>query len=92
MLHNRHFLGSLTTISWAQVEDIAVQDVPQTPMEVLRIFRNPESEDWERDYAAMMITSLDKALPEFVATARDPTVSEALQQRAAECLLPQKRS
>jgi len=32
-------------------------------MEALAIFCSPESEDWERDYAAMMITSLDEALP-----------------------------
>lgn len=61
-------IGSLCR---AQVGDIVVQDVPQTPMEALRIFRNPESEDWERDYAAMMITSLEEALPDLVATARD---------------------
>ena len=78
--------NDIDSLCRAQVGDIVVQDVPQTPMEALRIFRNPESEDWERDYAAMMITSLDEALPDLVATARDPSASEALQQRAAECL------
>lgn len=63
-----------------------MQPVPATPMEALKVFRSPDSEDWERDYAALMITSLDEALPDLVATARDATVSEALQQRAAECL------
>jgi len=63
-----------------------MQPIPETPMEALGVFRNPDSEDWERDYAAMMITSLDEALPDLVATARDVTASEALQQRAAECL------
>ena len=34
----------------------------------------------------MMITSLEEALPDLVTTACDATASEALQQRAAECL------
>lgn len=76
-------IGSLCRV---QVGDNLMQDVPQMPMAALCIFRNPESEDWEREYAAMMITSLDEALPDLIAMARDPTVSEALQQRAAECL------
>ena len=63
-----------------------MQPVPQSAEEALAIFRDPASEDWERDYAAMMITQLDEALPDLVATARDPDASEALQQRAAECL------
>ena len=56
--------------------------VPKTPSEA----RNPEAEDWERDYAALMIGSLDEALPDLVAMARDATASEMLQQRAAEAL------
>jgi hypothetical protein len=63
-----------------------MQPVPQTAEEALFLFRDPASEDWERDYAAMMIKDLDEALPDLVATARDAKVSEALQQRAAECL------
>lgn len=60
--------------------------VPKTPMEALEIFRSPIAEDWERDYAALMIGSLDEALPELEAMARDATASEMLQQRAAEVL------
>lgn len=60
--------------------------VPKTPMEALAIFRSPDAEDWERDYAALMIGSLDEALPDLVAMARDNTASEMLQQRAAEAL------
>ena len=63
-----------------------MQPLPETPAEALEVFRNPDSEDWERDYAAMMITSLEEALPDLVTTACDATASEALQQRAAECL------
>ena len=61
-----------------------MQPMPETSMEALEEFRNPDSEDWKRDYAGMMSTSLEDALPDLVATASDPTVSEALQQRAAE--------
>ena len=60
--------------------------VPRTPLEALEIFRNPDADDWERDYAALMIHSLDEALPELVKVARDPGASEMLQQRAAEVL------
>jgi hypothetical protein len=63
-----------------------MQPVPQNAVEALAVFRDPVSEDWERDYAAMMITGLDEALPDLIATARDANVSAALQQRAAECL------
>ena len=63
-----------------------MQPVPKTPMEALEAFRHPEAEDWERDYAALMIGSLDEALPDLVAMARDATVSEMLQQRAAQAL------
>ena len=65
---------------------LIVQPVPTTPEEALEIFRSPDSEDWERDYAALMIGTLDEALPDLVAMACDPTVSEMLQQRAAEVL------
>ena len=40
-----------------------MKPVPETPMEALEIFCSPDSEEWERDYAAMMIMSLDEALP-----------------------------
>jgi hypothetical protein len=63
-----------------------MQPVPKTPKEALEVFRSPDSEDWERDYAALMIGTLDEALPDLVAMACDPTVSETLQQRAAEAL------
>jgi hypothetical protein len=63
-----------------------MQPVPKSPVEALEVFRNPDSEDWERDYAALMIGSLDEALPDLVAVARDATASEMLQQRAAEAL------
>ena len=54
-----------------------MQPIPETPAEALEVFRNPDSEDWERDYAAMMITSLEEALPDLVTTACDATASEA---------------
>lgn len=60
--------------------------VPKTPIEALEIFRSPDAEDWERDYAASMIGSLDEALSDLVAMARDSMASEMLQQRAAEAL------
>lgn len=63
-----------------------MKPVPETPMESLAIFCRPDAEDWERDYAAMMITSLDAALPHLAATARNPNASAALQPRVAECL------
>ena len=63
-----------------------MQPVPKTPKEPLEVFRNADSEDWERDYAALMIGTLDEALPDLVAMARDPTASQMLQQRAAEAL------
>jgi hypothetical protein len=63
-----------------------MQPVPKTPKEALEVFRSPDSEDWERDYAALMIGTLDEALPDLIAMACDPTVSEMLQQRAAEAL------
>ncbi len=63
-----------------------MQPIPKTPKEALGVFRNPDSEDWERDYAALMISTLDEALPDLIAMACDPTVNEMLQQRAAEAL------
>ena len=64
-----------------------MQPVPKTPEEALELFRSPDSEDWERDYAALLIGTLDEALPDLVAMACDATVSEMLQQRAAEALV-----
>ena len=63
-----------------------MQPVPHSPEEALAIFRDPASEDWERDYAARMIGVLDEALPDLAAMARDSEADEMLQQRAAECL------
>jgi hypothetical protein len=60
--------------------------VPKTPKEALDVFRDPNAEDWERDYAVLMIGSLDEALPDLIALARDRAASEMLQQRAAEAL------
>ena len=69
-----------------QVRELPMQPAPKTPMEALAIFRSAESEEWERDYAAGMITSLDEALPDLVAVACDPTAGAGLQQRVAEAL------
>ena len=63
-----------------------MQPVPTSPEEALAIYRDPASEDWERDYAAAMITDLDEALPDLVALARNSDADEMLQQRAATCL------
>jgi mannose/fructose-specific phosphotransferase system component IIA len=60
--------------------------VPKSAAEALRIYRDPTSEDWERDYAAMLIGELDEGRDALLTTARDGTASEMLQQRAAECL------
>jgi hypothetical protein len=60
--------------------------VPKSAAEALRIYRDPTSGDWERDYAAMLIAELDEGRDALLATARDRTASEMLQQRAAECL------
>lgn len=59
---------------------------PRTPQEALELFRSPHATDYERDYAALMIDSLDEALPELEKVARDEDASEMLQQRAAEVL------
>ena len=63
-----------------------MQPVPKTPQDALAIFRDPASEDWERDYAALMIGVLDEALADLAAVARNENESPMLQQRAAECL------
>ena len=60
--------------------------VPKSAMEALAIYRDPASEDWERDYAAMMIGDLEEGRAALLATAQDGNASEMLQQRAAECL------
>jgi hypothetical protein len=60
--------------------------VPKTASEALRIFHDPTSEDWERDYAAALIAELEEGREALLATARDTNASEMLQQRAAECL------
>jgi hypothetical protein len=60
--------------------------VPKTASEALRIFRDPASEDWERDYAAALIADLEEGREALLAIARDMNASEMLQQRSAECL------
>jgi hypothetical protein len=83
---------TLTNDGVRALSDLVMHPVPKTASEALAIFRDPTSKDWERDYAAMMITSLDEALPDLLAMARDSTASQALQQRAAECLAVAWRS
>lgn len=63
-----------------------MQPVPTTASEALAIYLDPVSEDWERDYAAKLIGSLDAGREALLATARDPNEDGMLQQRAAECL------
>lgn len=63
-----------------------MQPVPGTPEEALSIYLDPASEEWERDYAALMIGELEAGRAALLATARDPGASAMLQQRAAECL------
>lgn len=63
-----------------------MQPVPKSATEALAIYRDPASEDWERDYAAMLIGELQEGREALLATARDSNASEMLQQRAAECL------
>ena len=60
--------------------------VPKSAAEALRIYRDPTSEDWERDYAATLIAELPEGREALLATARDKSASEMLQQRAAESL------
>lgn len=63
-----------------------MHDVPKSAMEALAIYRDPASEDWERDYAALMIGELEEGRAALLATARDRNASDMLQQRAAGCL------
>lgn len=63
-----------------------MHDVPKSAADALAIYRDPASEDWERDYAALMIGELEEGRAALLATARDRNASEMLQQRAAECL------
>jgi hypothetical protein len=64
--------------------------VPKTPLEALEVFLSPDAEEWERDYAAIIVSRDDdvlaEALPYFEAIARDPNVDENLQQTVAGCL------
>ena len=63
-----------------------MQPIPKTATEALAIYRDPDSEDWERDYAAKMIGDLEEGREALLATARDINEDGMLQQRAAECL------
>lgn len=63
-----------------------MQPIPNSPEEALRIFLDENSEDWERDLAARGIGSLEAGREALIATARNPTEDEMLQQRAAEVL------
>jgi hypothetical protein len=63
-----------------------MQPVPKNAAEALAVFLDPASEDWERDYAAMMIGELDEGRSALAALARNGDESEMLQQRAAESL------
>lgn len=60
--------------------------IPKTASEALAIYRDPKSEEWERDYAAKLIGDLEEGREALLATARDPNEGGMLQQRAAECL------
>ena len=60
--------------------------VPETPEDALAIYRDERSEDWERDYAARMIGSLEEGRAALLSTARNADEDEMLQQRAAEVL------
>ena len=50
------------------------------------IYVDPNSEDWERDYAAKLVGELEEGREALLATARDDSADGVLQQRAAECL------
>lgn len=63
-----------------------MQPIPTTAYEALAIYLDPQSEDWERDYAAKMIGSLKEGREALLATACNSSEDEMLQQRAAECL------
>lgn len=60
--------------------------VPKSPTEALAIYLDPASEEWERDYAALMIGELEEGRAALLATARNSDESAMLQQRAAEAL------
>lgn len=63
-----------------------MQPIPMNAREALAIYTDPNSEDWERDYAAKMIAELEEGREALLATARDDNADGMLQQRAAECL------
>ena len=63
-----------------------MQPIPTSPQEALTILRDPNSEEWQRDYAMRMASVLEEATADIVAIARNPDEPEALQQRAAETL------
>ena len=67
-----------------------MKPVPKSPKEALEVFLSSDAEEWERDYAAIIVSRDDdlmaEALPFFEATARDPNVGESLQQTVAGCL------
>ena len=60
--------------------------VPKSPTAALAIYLDQASEEWERDYAALMIGELEEGRAALLATARDSNESSMLQQRAAEAL------
>jgi hypothetical protein len=60
--------------------------VPTNARDALATYIDPTSEDWERDYAAIMIGELEEGREALIATARDDKADAMLQQRAAECL------
>ena len=63
-----------------------MQPVPETPEDALAVYLDERSEDWERDYAARMIGSLEEGRAALLTTARNADEDEMLQQRAAEVL------
>lgn len=63
-----------------------MHSVPKSAAEALAIYLDPASEEWERDYAALMIGELEEGRAALLATARDSSENEMLQQRAAEAL------
>lgn len=63
-----------------------MQPIPTNAKEALAIYTDPNSEDWERDYAAKLIGGLKEGRDALLATAGDDNADGMLQQRAAECL------
>lgn len=63
-----------------------MQPVPTNARDALAIYVDPNSEDWERDYASLLIGELEEGREALLATARDDNANGMLQQRAAECL------